>query len=114
MAASGIMSATRVMAEVIFTSLNSHAHQELVNERIKAVLLKKMAYFIDSHCTKCGACLPECPTGSIIEGKNQYYIDADTCANHAACVAVCPVDVISKIKVDPLLHKKRDEEEEET
>ncbi len=50
---------------------------------------------ISKACTKCGACLGECPTGSIIEGKDRYLIDADACANHAACVAVCPVNAIS-------------------
>lgn len=53
-----------------------------------------MAYQIKTNCTKCGACIVECPTGSIIEGKKHYLIDADTCADHAACVQVCPVDAI--------------------
>ena len=57
--------------------------------------LGKMPYVISKACIKCDACLRECPTGSIIEGKSQYYIDADTCAEHAACLAVCPVDAIS-------------------
>jgi ferredoxin len=56
-----------------------------------------MAYVISSACTRCGACLPECPTGSIIEGEKQYTIDADTCADHACCVAVCPVDAITPL-----------------
>lgn len=55
-----------------------------------------MAYIISKACTKCTACLTECPTGSIIEGKTQYYIDADTCSDHAACVTVCPVNAISR------------------
>ena len=54
-----------------------------------------MPYLISKACTKCAACLSECPTGSIIEGKDKYYIDTDTCDDHAACVAVCPVDAIS-------------------
>lgn len=57
-----------------------------------------MPYQISKACTKCGACLPECPTGSIVEGKSQFYIDADTCADHMACVNVCPVNAISKIR----------------
>jgi ferredoxin len=57
-----------------------------------------MAYTIRNTCTKCGACLTECPTGSIYFGKTQYLIDADTCTDHAACVAVCPVDAIYKMK----------------
>ena len=32
-------------------------------------------------------------------GNTQYYIDADTCANHAACVAVCPVEAIALLKI---------------
>jgi ferredoxin len=59
---------------------------------------KEMPYQISKACTKCGACLPECPSGSIVEGKTQFYIDADTCAEHLACVNVCPVNAISKIR----------------
>ena len=73
-----------------------------------------MAHVINKSCTKCAACLPECPTASIIEGKNQYYIDTDTCADHAACVNVCPVDAIS-VRDEPSLNarKSRFQEEEE-
>ena len=53
-----------------------------------------MAHLILKSCTKCGACLAECPTGSILEGRDQFYIDADSCSDHAACVSVCPVDAI--------------------
>jgi len=53
-----------------------------------------MAHKITNACTKCAACLGECPTGSIIEGKDRYLIDADTCSDHVACVAVCPVNAI--------------------
>lgn len=56
-----------------------------------------MAHVIDKSCTKCGACLFECPTASIIEGKDIYVIDADTCRDHGSCVAVCPVDAIKPI-----------------
>lgn len=69
-----------------------------------------MAYIISKACTKCGACLPECPTGSIIEGKGQYFIDADTCKDHAACVNVCPVDAITVHKNPP---KKEDAESDQ-
>lgn len=76
-----------------------------------------MPYAINKKCTKCGACLTECPTGSIIEGKDHYLIDADTCADHAACVAVCPVDAIALIPEPSKEIKKeleeKDEEEEE-
>jgi ferredoxin len=60
-----------------------------------------MAYLINKKCTKCAACLFECPTGSITEGKEQYFIDADTCENHAACVSVCPVDAIVPMPSSP-------------
>jgi ferredoxin len=64
-----------------------------------------MSHVISKACTKCGACLTECPTGSVIEGATQYYIDADTCADHRSCVAVCPVDAIQALtsSQDPLL-----------
>jgi NAD-dependent dihydropyrimidine dehydrogenase PreA subunit len=77
-----------------------------------------MAYVISKACTKCGACLPECPTGSIAEGKSQYHIDSDSCADHAACVNVCPVNAISRLVETPLAIKNlnaavSEEEEEE-
>ena len=56
-----------------------------------------MAYRITRACTKCGACISECPTEAILEGKTQYYIDADTCMDHKACVVVCPVNAIEAI-----------------
>ena len=71
-----------------------------------------MAYWISKACTKCAACLTECPTGSIIEGKEQYYIDADTCADHAACAVVCPVNAITKVTEVPGAKKIQEEEEE--
>jgi ferredoxin len=74
-----------------------------------------MAYLISSACTKCGACLSECPTGSILEGKTQFHIDADTCANHAACVGVCPVNAISlKPPAEIPVFRGEEEEEEES
>ena len=56
-----------------------------------------MAFKIDDSCTKCGACLVECPTQSILEGAETYLIDADTCSDHAICVAICPVDAIQMV-----------------
>ncbi len=55
-----------------------------------------MAFFINEKCTKCAACLSECPTLSIVEGRTRYVIDTDLCDNHQACVAVCPVNAIVK------------------
>jgi ferredoxin len=69
-----------------------------------------MAYVISKACTKCGACLPECPTGSIVEGKEQFFIDTDTCMDHATCVTVCPVDAIAKASFN---HAPIEGEEEE-
>jgi ferredoxin len=81
------------------------------------IILYSMAYMISKACTKCGACLPECPTGSITDGKSQYYIDSDSCADHAACVNVCPVNAISKLPESNLaiknLNAATSEEEEE-
>jgi ferredoxin len=51
-----------------------------------------MAFFILKDCIECGACLPECPEGAIIEGS-PYIIDPDLCTECAACAEVCPVDV---------------------
>ena len=56
-----------------------------------------MSHRITRACTKCGACISECPTDAILEGKTQYYIDADTCMDHKACVVVCPVNAIEPI-----------------
>ena len=81
------------------------------------IILYSMAYVISKACTKCGACLPECPTGSIAEGKNQFHIDSDSCADHASCVSVCPVNAISKLADSTLsiknLNSASEEEEEE-
>jgi ferredoxin len=73
-----------------------------------------MAHFITKSCTKCGICLPECPTNSIIIGKEYYLIDADTCADHVACVKVCPLNAIVPIETAiPAWKHHEDEDEEE-
>lgn len=74
---------------------------------------RRMAYQIVKTCTLCGACLPECPTGSIVQGTQQFHIDADTCADHAACVAVCPVDAIVPIEAKGDAKSNFSEDEEE-
>jgi ferredoxin len=70
-----------------------------------------MPHAINKDCTKCGACVLECPTGSIVEGLKQYYIDTDTCSDHAACVAVCPVDAIHPQVIEKDKSEKSAEEE---
>ncbi len=55
-----------------------------------------MAYKINDTCIMCGACMGECPTGSISQGDTQYNIDPDTCIDCGACEAVCPVGAISQ------------------
>lgn len=58
-----------------------------------------MPYLINSECTRCGLCVPECPTDSIAAAEPKYVIDADTCADCAACVPVCPADAIQKLNI---------------
>ena len=74
-----------------------------------------MPHAINKACTNCGACLPECPTGSIYQGKTQFYIDADTCADHASCVNVCPVEAIAALHKEgaELIAPEYEEDEEE-
>lgn len=61
-----------------------------------------MAMKITEECISRGACVPECPTNSISEGKPVYVIDANTCVecvghhDSPQCVAVCPVTCIVK------------------
>jgi len=54
-----------------------------------------MAHKISSECISCGACVSDCPVGSISEGASQFDIDAETCIDCGACLGVCPVDAIS-------------------
>ncbi|OFZ74700.1 MAG: hypothetical protein A3K03_07265 [Bdellovibrionales bacterium RIFOXYD1_FULL_44_7] len=65
---------------------------------------------INSKCTKCGACVSECPTGSITEGKDLFIIDTDTCGDHGLCASVCPAEAIEAV---PASHNPKDQEEEE-
>jgi NAD-dependent dihydropyrimidine dehydrogenase PreA subunit len=53
-----------------------------------------MAYVINSDCTGCGTCEPECPVECITAG-DPYVIDASACTDCGACAEVCPVEAIS-------------------
>lgn len=57
-----------------------------------------MTYVISDECIACGSCEVECPEGAIAMGDDIYVIDPEKCKDHAACVDVCPVDAISKVK----------------
>lgn len=58
-----------------------------------------MAHKILPSCTRCGACLPECPNEAIVDGVKQFFIDADFCGDHMNCVKVCPVAAIVPMTV---------------
>lgn len=55
-----------------------------------------MSFVITSPCIdeKAADCVDACPTDSIHEGEDQYYINPDTCIECGACEAVCPVSAI--------------------
>jgi ferredoxin len=55
-----------------------------------------MAYIIDSHCTKCSACVEECPTNAITASDPIFLIDGDACIDCMACVPICPAEAIKK------------------
>lgn len=58
-----------------------------------------MAYYITNSCTRCGACVEECPTTSISESDPIFLIDADTCNDCMACVPICPLEAINKLTI---------------
>ena len=51
----------------------------------------EMAYKISGECISCGACVGGCPVEAIVEGADQYEIDASKCIDCGACVDACPV-----------------------
>jgi ferredoxin len=63
---------------------------------VRAMAMKVIA----EECIVCGACEPDCPTGSIMEVDGVYQIDASTCVeceghyDEPQCIAVCPVECI--------------------
>jgi ferredoxin len=63
-----------------------------------------LTYKILEFCVKCGGCLYECPSGAIIEGETQYYIDQAKCTNCGRCLTEnhCPAWAITKVE-DPKL-----------
>ena len=54
-----------------------------------------MAYVISEKCTKCGTCVPVCPSEAISEGDSQNVIDPDKCVDCGLCADECPVEAIS-------------------
>ncbi|MBU6374802.1 MAG: 4Fe-4S binding protein [Bdellovibrionales bacterium] len=50
---------------------------------------------INSRCTRCGACLDECPNQAIVIGPVTFAIDTDFCDGHGNCIAVCPESAIT-------------------
>lgn len=53
-----------------------------------------MSFVINSQCTACGTCVPECPVDAISAGDPIYSIDADLCIDCGACATVCPAEAI--------------------
>lgn len=51
---------------------------------------RNMAYFINTDCINCGACVPECPVSCISEGDSVHVIDENACIDCGACNGVCP------------------------
>ena len=57
-----------------------------------------MSYKVNSDCTNCGACEPECPNTAITEGADARVINADACTEcggfnaEPMCASVCPTE----------------------
>ncbi len=82
----------------------------MTSERLPSL---KMPHLIQATCTKCGACLTECPTASIIAGAKQFHIDVDSCDDTGACVLVCPVDAITPLLSEQALEDSNGDDSKE-
>ncbi len=65
-----------------------------------------MASQINEKCNLCGACLPACPTNSIMKGDRAFVVDTDSCTNCLLCAPVCPVDAVEN-PLRPVAKKKK-------
>ena len=54
-------------------------------------------------CTRCGVCVPQCPTGAITMDENIQF-EVDRCTLCCACVKICPEEALS-ISGTPALAK---------
>ena len=51
-----------------------------------------MAHVISDECISCGLCADECPSVSISEGEDKYFVDPDKCTVCGSCTAICPTE----------------------
>jgi DNA-binding transcriptional regulator YiaG len=57
-----------------------------------------MAYTIPNSCSKCGICVPECPTGAIQLEEGEYWIEPGLCdrceeLDKPKCIISCPLNL---------------------
>jgi NAD-dependent dihydropyrimidine dehydrogenase PreA subunit len=62
---------------------------------------------INDKCNLCGACLPACPTASILKGGRTFVVDSDTCTDCLLCAPVCPVDAVVNPRLPPKKKKRK-------
>lgn len=51
---------------------------------------------LDNKCTRCGACIKNCPTQAMIPNEGFPEIDYDKCINCFCCDEICPYDAIDQ------------------